>query len=171
MSSRVYRSFTYKEAVFNICCSEFESVTSEIVKQRGILETYIKSHPDFQTALVPTSLLPQAPESAVRMSRAAHVVKIGPMAAVAGTMAQLAAEAGIRAGAEEVIVENGGDIYLQSREPVTIGLFSGTGGDMDRLAFRIEPDDTPVSICSSSGKMGHSTSEVGDLIVDYIEEE
>jgi len=45
------------------------------------------------------------------------------MAAVAGTMAQLAAEAGLKAGAREVIVENGGDIYLQTMQPVVLGLY------------------------------------------------
>ena len=95
------------------------------------------------------------------MDRAARLVGVGPMAAVAGSMAQLAAEAGLKAGSPEAIVENGGDIYIQATEPVIIALHTGTAELADRLAFSIEPGDTPISICSSSGKMGHSMS-LGD---------
>jgi ApbE superfamily uncharacterized protein (UPF0280 family) len=73
-------------------------------------------------------------------------------------MAQCAAEAALKAGAVEAIVENGGDIYLQAAEPVIIGLDTGTPELADQLAFSLEPDDTPISICSSSGRMGHSDS-------------
>jgi len=69
-----------------------------------------------------------------------------------------AAEAGIRAGADEAIVENGGDIYLQTVEPVIIGLHTGTTALADRLAFSLPAEQTPIAICSSSGKMGHSMS-------------
>jgi ApbE superfamily uncharacterized protein (UPF0280 family) len=156
--NRVYKTFTHKEAVFRICCDAFDSVTEEIVNQRQILEDYIKRHPEFQHSLKPIELLQGAPEAAQRMARAADITGIGPMAAVAGTMAQLAARAGFKAGASEAIIENGGDIYVQAEKPVTIGLLSGSGGITDRLAFSLKASDTPVSICSSSGKMGHSMS-------------
>ena len=71
------------------------------------------------------------------MARAADTVGVGPMAAVAGAMAQLAVEAALRAGAEEVIVDNGGDIYLQTVEPVIIGLYPGESGHIGRLAFSL----------------------------------
>jgi ApbE superfamily uncharacterized protein (UPF0280 family) len=80
------------------------------------------------------------------------------MAAVAGAMAQCAAEAALKAGAEEVIVEDGGDIYLQAIEPVIISLNAGTAKLTNQLAFSLQPSDTPISICSSSGQMGHSKS-------------
>jgi len=155
---RTYREFIHKEAVFRICCESFEAVTAEIVQQRQILEAYIARHPEFATAFEPISLLPDAPPSAQQMAHAADRVGTGPMAAVAGMMAQLAAQAGIKAGADEVIVENGGDIYLQTKEPVVIGLYPGAGELAGRLAFSLKAEDTPISICSSSGKMGHSTS-------------
>jgi ApbE superfamily uncharacterized protein (UPF0280 family) len=80
------------------------------------------------------------------------------MAAVAGAMAQCAVETVLEAGAKEVIVDNGGDIYLRVTGSVIIGLNSGATELADRLAFSLEPDDTPLAICSSSGRMGHSTS-------------
>lgn len=155
---RKYRSFTHKEAVFRICCSEFDAVTSEILRQRRILEEYIERHRDFRISLEPLELLDGAPEVARRMSRAAKLLGVGPMAAVAGAMAQCAAEAGIRAGASEAIVENGGDIYIQAGEPVIIALVTGTESLANRLGLALEPSDTPISICSSSGRMGHSKS-------------
>lgn len=157
-SQRTYREFIHKEAVFRICCKAFEAVTVEIVRQRQILESYITRHSEFKTAFAPLALLADAPPSAVQMAHAADRVGTGPMAAVAGTMAQLAAQAGIKAGADEAIVENGGDIYLQTKDEVIIGLYPGTGELAGKLAFSLKAEDTPISICSSSGKMGHSTS-------------
>ena len=155
---RTYRTFTYREAVFRICCEKFDAVTAEVVRQRRILEEYIGCHPDFRQSLEPLELLTGAPDVAKSMARAARLVGVGPMAAVAGAMAQYAGRAALEAGAREVIVDNGGDIYIHAVEPVIIGLKTGTADLADRLAFSLQPDDTPISICSSSGKMGHSMS-------------
>jgi len=155
---RTYRTFAHREAVFRICCSRFDAVTTEIIRQRRILEDYIDRHPDFLHSFEPVELYTDAPEVAQRMVRAARLVGVGPMAAVAGAMAQCAGEAGLEAGAKEAIVENGGDIYLRAAEPVIIGLEAGTADLSCRLAFSLQAHDTPISICSSSGKMGHSKS-------------
>lgn len=155
---RTYKTFTYRQAVFRICCDKYEAVTAEIVRQRRILEEYIGRHPDFRQSLEPLELLAGAPDVARSMTRAAKLVGVGPMAAVAGAMAQCAGLAALEAGAREVIVDNGGDIYVCAVEPVLIGLMTGTSELTDRLAFSLQPADTPISICSSSGKMGHSMS-------------
>ncbi len=155
---RVYRTFTHHEAVLRICCDQFDVVVAEIVRQRRILEEYIARHPSFQSALAPIDLRSDAPEVARRMAWAARRAGVGPMAAVAGAMAQIAAEAALAAGAHEAIVDNGGDIYLKAMEPVLVALGTGTAKLADRLAFLVQPQETPLSICSSSGKMGHSMS-------------
>lgn len=155
---RTYRTFIHKEAVFRICCNRFDAVTAEIVNQRHFLDDYIESQPAFRDSFEPIELLSDAPQVAQRMARAARFVGVGPMAAVAGAMAQYAAEAGLKAGAGEVIVENGGDLYLKAAEPVIIALNAGTEKLSNRLGFSLQPSDTPISICSSSGQMGHSTS-------------
>lgn len=136
----------------------FAAVTEEIVKQRHLLEDYIQRHPEFGTSFDPIEALTDAPEVAQDMAKATRLVGVGPMAAVAGAMAQKAGEAGIRAGAREAVIENGGDIYLDVTEPITIGLYPGAGSLAGRLAFVVDPQDTPLAICSSSGKMGHSQS-------------
>ncbi len=155
---RIYQTFTYREAVFRICCAAYDVVTAEIVNQRKILEDYIKQSPEFRYSLEPLDLNSDAPAVARQMACAARKVGVGPMASVAGAMAQCAAVAGLQAGAREVIVENGGDIYLQACEPVVIGLYSGATELGGRLAFSLEGCNTPLAICSSSGRMGHSMS-------------
>ena len=155
---RTYRTFTYREAVFRICCDKYDAVTAEIVRQRRILEDYIALHPEFRDSLEPLEPRTDAPDVARSMARAARLVGVGPMAAVAGAMAQYTCEAGLKAGAREAIVDNGGDIYLRAAEPVIIGLNAGTADLADQLAFSLKADDTPISICSSSGQMGHSMS-------------
>jgi ApbE superfamily uncharacterized protein (UPF0280 family) len=155
---RTYRTFTHHEAVLRICCDKFDVIVAEIVRQRRILEEYIARDPEFKSTLEPIDLRADAPEVARRMAWAARRAGVGPMAAVAGAMAQLAAEAALAAGAEEAIVDNGGDIYLKAVEPVLVALGTGTAKLADRLAFSVQPQETPISICSSSGKMGHSMS-------------
>ena len=155
---RTYRQFLWKDSAFRIASSEFEAVTREVVRQRGLLEGYIQRCPAFRTALEPVNVDSRAPRIARRMQMAAAAVGVGPMAAVAGAIAQFGAEAALGAGADEAIVENGGDTYLASPSAVLVGLHAGPGPLGDRLAFSVEPSMMPVSICSSSGTMGHSTS-------------
>ncbi len=155
---RNYKTFIHKEAVFRICCMHYDAVAAKIVRQRQMLEAYISRHAEFQTAFEPVALLADAPPSAQQMAFAADRIGVGPMAAVAGTMAQLAAKEAINAGDTDVIIENGGDIYLQVDHPVVIEIFAGSDKLPGRLGFSLKPEQTPVAICSSSGKMGHSTS-------------
>lgn len=92
------------------------------------------------------------------MIDAAARVGVGPMAAVAGAIAEWGARAAIFSGADEAIVENGGDIYLHSKTPVVVSIFTGTEDFSHDLAFRISPEMMPLSICSSSAAMGRSIS-------------
>lgn len=158
---REYRGFAFKGANFRIACPLFERLTREIRRQRNTLEGYIRRQPEFRTALVPIGLLPGAPEVARRMHAASLATGVGPMAAVAGAMAQLAAEAALAEGAGEAIVENGGDIYLASPQPVVIALYAGDNPLSGALALEARPQDMPLAVCSSSGRLGHSFS-LGD---------
>jgi uncharacterized protein len=159
--ARRYSSFAHKGAHLRICSERADVVEAEVVRLREVLEAYIVRHPDFVTALAPLPLLPGAPEIAARMAAAGEAAGVGPMAAVAGAIAQMAAEAALGAGAAEAIVENGGDIYLASPRPVTVALYAGAtdaqplGG---RVALHVAPGRMPLAICSSSGLMGHSLS-------------
>lgn len=155
---RKYRKFSFKEANFRISSSHVERIIQETKHQRALLEAYIERQQKFATALSPVELLPEAPAIARRMHEASLKTGVGPMAAVAGAMAQMGAEAALAAGAEEAIVENGGDIYLISPEKMIVGLYAGTKGLSGKLAFHIQPAEMPAAVCSSSSPMGHSLS-------------
>lgn len=158
MNSRPYRVFVYRDAAFRIACDRFDVVTDELIRQRDALEAYVDRDRRFLESLEPVEPRPGAPEVAIRMARAAAAVGVGPMAAVAGVMAQMAGEAARRAGASEVIVDNGGDVYLCLRAPAQIVIDAGHAAISARLAFWVRPEETPLAICSSSGRMGRSMS-------------
>jgi ApbE superfamily uncharacterized protein (UPF0280 family) len=158
---RSFRTFSLKETTLRLATDRFEAAIGAVVVQRGLLEQYLARQPEFRTAMVPIGLLADAPEIAQRMHRAAARAGVGPMAAVAGVIAQMAAEAALAAGAREAIVENGGDTFLVSPDPVLVALYAGQSALAGRLAFRVTPAEMPLSVCSSSGRMGHSLS-LGD---------
>lgn len=158
MAERQYRNFHYRDSNLRIACECFDAVTAAQVRNYSLLEEYIKRQPIFHSSLLPIILLPDAPEAARTMAQAAQIVGVGPMAAIAGTLAQLAAEAGIAAGCREAIVENGGDIYLIIDQAIPIGIYAGENKFAANLAFHITPAETPMAICSSSSNMGHSLS-------------
>jgi len=155
---RVYRSFSWKETNLRVACTDFDLVTQAVVDHRRRLERYIARHPEFKASLVPVVLEADAPEAALRMAAASRLTGLGPMAAVAGTLAQLGVEAAIAAGLSEAIVENGGDIFIHAQEPVTIGLYAGDNAIAGKLALRIAEHRLPLALCSSSSNMGHSMS-------------
>jgi ApbE superfamily uncharacterized protein (UPF0280 family) len=165
---RNIREFHYKDAHFHIHTSAWDVVTSRILEDRHNLEAFIRNHPDFSTSLTPLNFSPEeltlAPESVRRMHKASLASGLGPMAAVAGTMAQLAAEESRRCGSLESIVENGGDLFLDCREEVVLGLYTGNNHRFGPLALQIPADRMPLAVCSSSGRMGHSLS-LGDADV------
>jgi hypothetical protein len=92
------------------------------------------------------------------MLEAAAATGVGPMAAVAGAIAQYVGIDLLKDFTKDVIVENGGDIYLATSEEVLVGIFAGESPLSEKVALRIKPTDTPLGICTSSGKIGHSVS-------------
>lgn len=132
-------------------------VENIVREQRVLLENYIKADPVFLHALEPWTAGPDAPGIAADMAAAALKAGVGPMAAVAGVFAQYVGGA-LGKRSKDVIVENGGDIYLRSTRQRRIGVFAGNSVLSGRIALEIRPQDTPVGICTSSGTVGHSLS-------------
>jgi hypothetical protein len=123
------------------------------------LQNYLLTDPGFATALVPYSPQPGCPALAAQMAAATAKAGVGPMAAVAGAFAQ---EIGGRLrqlyAVTDIIVENGGDIYLYSAQARRISIWAGASVLSGKLALEIAPDETPLGICTSSGTVGHSLS-------------
>ncbi|WP_163340753.1 UPF0280 family protein [Desulfopila sp. IMCC35008] len=155
---RSFRTFSWKDTHLKVYSNEFQLITASIVHERKKIEKYIKQHPAFASALKPINLLPEAPPVVQKMAEASGKTGLGPMASVAGTLAQYGVEAALEAGCTDALVENGGDMYIASSAPVTIGIYAGKNAIGTQLAFHIFSEDLPLSICSSSSKMGHSLS-------------
>ncbi len=130
----------------------------EIIAQRQKLEDYIRKDVYFLTSLKPYNVKSSAPEIARKMAHGAEIAGVGPMAAVAGIIAEYAARKLADKGAKVAVVENGGDVFAITDREITIGLFSGQNKVAEKLAFRLNKTNTPISICSSSSKLGHSLS-------------
>jgi len=124
---------------------------------RRQLEDYIKSKPDFLSTLLPYPEDPFAPEIIREMISATRIFDVGPMAAVAGTIAQLVGRDLLK-HTEELIVENGGDIFLKAKRPITVSIFAGSSKFNDKLGVVIYPEQMPTGICTSSATVGHSLS-------------
>jgi len=124
---------------------------------RKEIEEYILVHPVFRTVLHPLPPDPKAPAIVRHMLAAAEKARVGPMAAVAGAIAEHVGRELARLS-KEVIVENGGDIYLNTRKPTTVGIFAGKAALSGRIGVRIPQERTPCGICTSSGTVGPSLS-------------
>jgi len=149
--------FQVKETVVTIIAEEefVKPAKEAIVYHRRELEQFIAEDPFFRLTLELYPKREDVPEIVRRMIDASSMVGIGPMSAVAGTISQLAVEAMIVAGATYAIVDNGGDIALINDEEVLVGVYAG---DINDFALKVEPRDTILGICTSSGKIGPSIS-------------
>ena len=134
-----------------------EWVEETIRNCRRPLEDYIQRDPDFAKALTPYTVLPNAPLIVKSMAEAGRLAGVGPMAAVAGVISELVGKS-IAKRSRDVIVENGGDIFLRTSRIRKVGVFAGDSPLSNRVAIEIRPEQTPLGICTSSGKVGHSLS-------------
>ena len=124
---------------------------------RSPLEQYIERYPAFLTALEPFPVAEDAPEMVREMAEAAQKVGVGPMAAVAGAIAQGVGRK-LMVFSQEVILENGGDIFLNILKRRLVGVYAAESPFTGKLALQVEPEETPLGICTSSGTVGHSLS-------------
>jgi len=128
-----------------------------IAKHRAPLEEYIQSHPLFLGSLEPLAVEEDAPPIIREMAEVGLAAGVGPMAAVAGAIAEAVGKE-LLACSPEVIVENGGDIWVRSSKTRLIGVYAGDSPFTGKIALEIAPEQTPAGICTSSGTVGHSLS-------------
>jgi len=137
---------------------KLEHETRELVlEHRGYVEAYIKAHPDFAAALTPWRLDGPAPTIVVDMVKAGENAGVGPMAAIAGAVAKHAG-LGLLKSTDHVIVENGGDVFIKTDAPLTVGIFAGKSPLNLRFGIRLSGRPEPMAVCTSSGTVGHSLS-------------
>jgi uncharacterized protein len=128
-----------------------------ILKYRDILKKYLAGHPLFLTTLEPLIVEPDAPLIVKAMARDGQMAGVGPMASVAGAIAHFVGEELYRFS-RNLIIENGGDIYLRSSRDRKIGIFAGKSPLSGKIGLEIAARDTPLGISTSSGTVGHSLS-------------
>ena len=135
-----------------------EFIEERIRQYRWDIENYITKDRRFLVALKPIVVELTAAPIIRAMADAGKVANVGPMATVAGAIAEYIGRDLLKAGYKDVIIENGGDIFLKSRKSRAIGIYAGKSKLWNKLKIKIKPKDTPIGICTSSGTIGHSLS-------------
>ncbi|MEW6381998.1 MAG: UPF0280 family protein [bacterium] len=124
---------------------------------RAVLEQYIGQNPVFLTSLEPLPDDSNATGIVSSMILASRKAGVGPMAAVAGAVAEHVGRELLN-HCQQVIVENGGDIFLCSSIQRRVRIFAGKSPFSNKISLEIEPEWSPLGICTSSGTVGHSLS-------------
>ena len=155
--------FRIKETFVWITADEkryIEIAKEEIKQRRKELERFMRWHPYFLVTLESYQIEEKnkIPEIVTRMTESAEKFGIGPMSAVAGTLAEFAVEAMHDAGATYAMVDNGGDVALICDREVLVGIYAGESPFSNRIALKLHPSSSLLGVCTSSGTVGHSIS-------------
>jgi len=132
-----------------------KEIEEEVKKQREILERYIKIHPEFYFSFSPVEV--ESDEEIIKlMSLSSKLTKTGPMASVAGAIAEIIGRKFLPQS-EQIFIENGGDIFMNLKNEVKIGIYAGKSPFSMKIGIKIKREN-PVGIATSSGTVGHSFS-------------
>ena len=158
MNELFKRSFQIKETQGTIIAdkeSGIETAIESIKYHRKELENYQKINPKFFWTLKPTPI-PREPIVAKLMAEAAEKAAVGPMAAVAGVISDLAVQAMLRKGCRVAVVEDGGEVSATSDQQIDVALIAGNTTFSRKFGFRLV--DFPVGVATSSGRFSHALS-------------
>lgn len=150
--------FTLKETQCTIISDKQQAIQAakeSIKRNRQELELYVRANPKFLHTLTPIAA-PENPPVVRLMAIAAEKANVGPMAAVAGAIADLAVEDMTRIGCEVAVVEDGGEIFAVSNRPVDVAVAAGEEPLSKRFGFRLT--EFPIGIATSSGRFSHALS-------------
>lgn len=142
-----------------------DHAVSLVKKYYRQIEEYIAADPVFQSSLSPVMIKKNAPPIIQAMAEVSKLSAIGPFSAVAGAVAQFVGM-DLLDGCSELILENGGDLFLKINEPKKVGLYAGEGSLLNNFSITLEPCKKPFGLAASSGTLGHSLSlGNADLVV------
>lgn len=141
-------------------CSETnltDHALQSILKYRRFIETYIKHHPEFLTSLHPLNDDRLAPKIVRDMLLYSSIASVGPMASVAGAIAEYVGNDLLLIN-RNIIIENGGDIFLKTDDDLTVSIFAGDSPLNYTVNLLLKSEQMPIGVCTSSGTIGHSLS-------------
>lgn len=150
--------FQYKETNCTIIADNERAVKtaiSSIKYHRKKLEEYSRIHPMFLYSLQPLHV-DKGPLVVKLMADAAEKANVGPMAAVAGVLADLAVKEMTLNGSEVAVIENGGEVSAVSNRPIDVALSAGDSLLSRTLGFRL--NNFPIGVATSSGLFSHALS-------------
>jgi uncharacterized protein len=150
--------FSHKESVCLIISDTqtgIDTAKESIERNYQTLETYIRTHQKFFYTFDPIPA-PEEPLVARLMALAAQKANVGPMAAVAGVIADLAVQDMLKTGCKVAVVEDGGEIFAISDRPIDVALAAGNEPLSKRFGFRLS--EFPIGVATSSGKYSHAFS-------------
>lgn len=157
--NKLYRgTFTYVDARCTVIADKqigLKVAHTSIAYNYSQLEEYLRNHSRFVWSLKPVNV-PEKPLVAKLMAQAARIVNVGPMAAVAGVLADLAVADMIATGCNVAVVEDGGEISAMSNTPVDVAVMAGDTPLSGRFGFRLT--DFPIGLATSSGRFSHAFS-------------
>lgn len=133
-----------------------QMVLRKVQELRQSIADYTKTHPDFIRALVPLPGDNRAAPIVRDLLEAGRKTGIGPMGAVAGGVSKYVGKM-LTPFSEEIIVENGGDLFIKTRKIRRIAIHTGSSEFSD-IGIMIHQREKPLGVCTSSGIMGHSLS-------------
>lgn len=156
---KVRKRFTESNVLFlSENSNAIKAAIQAVIHHREDLKKYILINPKFLYTLKSVSVEEKAPRIVKIMAESSILANVGPMAAVAGALADLAVEAMAGLNASIAIVENGGEVSASSKEPFTVGLYAGKNVFSGSMGFRIHPCDSPIGIATSSATISHALS-------------
>jgi len=131
----------------------------KIKNLRELFDDYIQKEPFFKKSLKPFQPSEIAPVNAFEMAEAAEKAGVGPMAAVAGLFAREVGET-LRKNfpVKELLIENGGDIYVLLKNELVLSVFAGESILSERIGLVIPAAEEAFGICTSAGTVGPSLS-------------
>lgn len=124
----------------------------------GEIDSVISSDASFLKSLAPVAIKKEYPPIIKEMCMAAREMNVGPMASVAGAVCDYISGRLPPVMCGNLVIENGGDLYLRSTRDLNVGLYIKGSMLNDRLYLKIKKIQTPCGLCSSSGRFGHSLS-------------
>jgi ApbE superfamily uncharacterized protein (UPF0280 family) len=151
-------AFTLKESQCHVIADKQEGIQAakdSLKQNRQLLEAYFKTNPTFLHALQPVAV-PTEPLVAKLMAEAAEKAAVGPMAAVAGVLADLAVKDMLIVGCDVAVVENGGEISAVSNRLIDVAVAAGDEPLSKRFGFRLT--EFPIGVATSSGRFSHAFS-------------